>query len=69
MEIFRKVILLKFNKIGIYTREFYSEDLRFINCAIKVQDAVLIERAETYGVPMELELGTIDLFSLEPIDA
>lgn len=68
MELFRKVLVLKLNKIGIYTREFYSEDLRFINCALKVQDAVLVERAETYEVPMELELGTIDLFSLEPVD-
>lgn len=43
---------LKFNRMGIYTREFYSEDLKFINCILKVQDPILVERAESFGMPV-----------------
>ena len=67
-ELFRNVLVLKFNRIGMYTREFYSEDLQHIYCVLKVQDPVLIERAESYALPLQLELGFTDLFSLEPVD-
>jgi hypothetical protein len=35
-DIFRRVLLLKFNRMGIYTREFYSEDMKNIHCVLKV---------------------------------
>lgn len=39
-----------------------------IHCILKVQDPVLIERAESFKIPVQLELGFTDLFSLEPVD-
>lgn len=44
-ELIRKVIALKFNKIGIYTREFYSEDVKQVFMILKAQQSTLSQRA------------------------
>lgn len=42
----RKIMQVKINQIGVYTRQFYSEDLTKIFVVLKCQDNVLKMRAE-----------------------
>lgn len=45
-DLIRRLIALKLNKIGIYTRQFYSEDMKRIFMVLKSQPNVLKTRAE-----------------------
>lgn len=45
-DLMRKVLIIKLNKIGFHTREFYSEDLTVIHLVIKAQHSMLLHWAE-----------------------
>lgn len=67
-ELMRRAMLMKYMRIGLFAREFYSTDMKRIFVVVKAQDAVIARRAETLGIMKELEIGYADLISLEPVD-
>lgn len=64
----RKVIIIKMERIGLWTRQFYSEDLQHIFVVLKAQTQTLINRADVEKISKQLELGYVDIFSLEAVD-
>lgn len=51
----RKIILLKLNKVGFYTREFYGEDMKKIFVVLKAQKNLIKKRAAVIILFMILE--------------
>ena len=45
-QIFREMLIMKFNHAGFYTRQFYNENLSKIFIVVKAQDIDLRQRAE-----------------------
>lgn len=63
----RKVIITRLNRLDIWTRQFYSKDIKKIFLVLKCGDRTLNNRAKADSFPKQLELGNVDLFSLEPV--
>ena len=66
--IVRKIIILKLNRLGLWTRSFISSDLKHRFLVVKAQEAIIQERAEIEKMPKQFELGYIDLVSFDPLD-
>lgn len=63
----RKLIITRLNRLDIWTRQFYSKDIQKIFVVLKCGDRTLINRAKVDLYPKQLELGNVDLLSLEPV--
>ena len=68
LNLLRKIIVIKLNNESIWTRQFYSQDIKQIFVVIKPLESALKSRAVKEGFQKQLELGFIDLLSLEPVD-
>lgn len=64
----RKYIIIKMNEAKIWTRQFYSRDLKKIYVVLKPLESAIMQRALGEEYPKQIELGFIDLMSLEPVD-
>ena len=65
----QRVIRNKLKTINIWSRSFKSSDQNFIYYVIKAQGESIYKRAEMDHLTKQMELGTIDLNSFEPIDS
>jgi hypothetical protein len=65
----KKMMMIKFKKMGIWCRDFYSNAMTKITVIMKVTDKTLHKRAKYDMISKERELGYADLLSLEPVDS
>lgn len=66
--LFKKVIIMKLQKIGIFCRQFYCESMSQIWVVMKMTDERVNLRAAEQGLNKQRELGISDYTSLEPVD-
>lgn len=65
----RKILIVKFNQMGLWTRTFVSSSLKFIFLVVKAQDTTILDRAEVDKMPKQFELGYVDVISFDPLDS
>ena len=53
----------------MFVRQFLSKDEHSIMLVVDTSDETLERYAQSNGVLMEVDMGSIDLFSFEPVDA
>jgi hypothetical protein len=67
--IIRRFMMMKYNQVGIFTREFLSQKKDKVFVLLKATRAALDFAASSRVYFKEMEIGMVDLFSLEPVDS
>lgn len=69
LTLFRNVLLYKLTRrANMFVRQFLSKDEHSIMVVVDISEETLQRYAQTNGVLMEVDMGSIDLFSFEPVD-
>lgn len=68
LEYSRKMILNKLNYLQIYTRQFMCDRQEKIYVVIKPMITRIAKKAAKVAIPKELELGSVDIISMFPVD-
>src|SRR3990167_4700934 len=67
-DLLRKMVSLRLNLRGVWNRQTYNSDFSKIFMVMKAQDVVIQQIAKHWNYPKQMELGMVDLLSLEPVD-